>query len=472
MRRAPRAGAALLLAALLWTRADARALDVEVDASTSFAAYEVRSPGVGAFLARRRLVANLGLRLVQPLTDPDPSGRVIRITLAGRMRLDQNFGDDCLVPSGLCVQATDRSDLAAYQPLASNTRLDVPMLYASIDGLPYGISARIGRQMLADAVGFARFDGAQVAIAPATFVSLEAEVGTLVRRTTLAGSAAFEPQGTMQIDLGDVDPRRVPWADPTRTTWLAGASLRGGPGAYLMAGAAFRQLWDDDGGIVLRRLGMTLTSDIDSVVRLEGVGVIDLLDATLITGLLSAEVHDDRYAVRLAYDRQVPRFDPGSIWAWFYVAPIEQLRLSGSYRFTSDLELGAALRGRRAELGAQLPDDFDAGLEGWMRARVERLTINASGFGWSGSLGPVAGVSLDLSRPIIPELALEAHLSLWHFDDANRENAYGEVVSESLVGVATLTSQTRVLLELSHAHNRVVGDRFRGIVTLLVETWR
>lgn len=464
--------AAVLLAALLSTRADARALDVEVDASTSFAAYEVRTPGAGAFLARRRLVANLGLRLVQPLTDPDPSGRVIRVTLAGRLRLDQNFGQDCLAPSGMCVQATDRGDLAAFQPLAGDTRLDVPLLYASIDGLPYGIGARIGRQMIADAIGFARFDGAQVSIAPATFLSFEADVGTLVRRTTLAGSSAFEPQGTMEIDLGGLDPRRVPWADPTRTTWLAGASLRGGPGGYLMAGAAFRQLWDDDGSIVARRLGLTLTSDIDTLVRLDAVGVLDLLDGTLITGLASAEVHDARYSVRLSYDRQVPRFDPGSIWAWFYTAPIDQLRLSGSYRFTSDVELGAALRGRRAQLGAQIADDLDAGVEGWLRARIERLSVNASGFGWSGSLGPVAGISLDLSRPIIPELALEAHVSLWHFDDANRENSYGEVVSESLIGVATLTAQTRVLVELTHSHNRVVGDRFRGIVTLLVETWR
>jgi hypothetical protein len=451
---------------------DALALDVEVDADTSFAAYEIRTPGAGAFLTRRRLVANLGVRLVQPLTDPDPSGRVVRITLAGRLRLDQSFGEDCLATSGMCVQATSRTDLTAYQPLASATVLDVPMLYASIDGLPYGIAARIGRQTIADAIGFARFDGAQVLMAPTTFVGLEAEVGTLVRRSTLAGTAQFEPQGTMQLDLGDLDPRRVPWADPTHTTWLAGATLRGGPGAYLMTSASFRQLWNDDGSIVLRRLGLSVASDIDTLVRLDGIAVVDLLDGTVITGLAAAEVHDERYSVRLGYDHQVPRFDPGSIWAWFSLAPIDQLRLSGSYRFSSDLELGAALRGRRAQLGPQIPDDLDAGVEGWMRTRIERLSVNASGFGWSGALGPVAGVSLDVSRPIIPELALEGHVSLWHFDDANRADSYGEVVSESLVGVGTLTSQTRLMVELTHAHNRVVGDRFRGMVTLLVETWR
>lgn len=450
----------------------ARALDVEVDASTSFAAYEVRSPGAGTFLARQRLVANLGLRLEHALTEPDREGRVIRLSIAGRLRLDQNFGDDCLVPSSMCIQATSRGDLAAYQPLAGDTRLDVPLLHAAIDGLPYGFGIRLGRQTIYDAIGFARFDGAQVTVAPASFVAIEADAGLLVRRTTLGGSAAFEPQGSYALDLSGLDPRLVAWADPARTTWLAGASIHGGPGSYLQLGAAFRQLWDDDGAIVARRLGFTLTSDVDTILRLDGIAVVDLLDGTLVQGLAAAELHDDGWSMRLSYERQVPRFDPGTIWAWFATAPIDQLRLSGSYRFTPDLELGGALRGRRAQLGAQLPDDFDAGLEGWLRTRIERLVMSASGFGWSGSLGPVAGVSLDLSRPIIPELALEAHLSFWHFDDPNREGSYGDVVSESLVGVATLTSQSRVYLELSHAHNRVVGDRFRGIVTLLVETWR
>jgi hypothetical protein len=464
----------LLLVALLVLAdaVEARALDVEVDADTSFVAYEVRTPGAIAFLARRRLVGNLGLRLVEVFGEPDPSGRVVRLSIAGRLRLDQNFGEDCLIGGDLCVRATDRSDLGGYQPLASNTGLDVPMLWAAIDGLPLGISARLGRQTIYDAIGFARFDGLQLRFAPVGWIAFEADGGALVRRTSFAGSSAFEPQGSIRLDLSGIDPTRVPWVDTARTTFLVGGSVRGGPGSYLQVGAAFRQLWDDDGAIVMRRLGLTATSDLHPLVRLEGIAVLDLLDTTIITALAAAEVHDDAFAVRLAYDRQVPRFDPGSIWAWFSTAPIDQLRLSGHYRFTPDLELGAGLRGRRAELGGQHGDDLDVGVEGSLRTRVERVTIDAGGFGWSGSLGPVAGVSLDVARPIIPELALEAHLSVWHFDDPNREGSYGTVVSESLVGVATLTPQASILIELSHANNRVVGDRFRGLVTLSVETWR
>jgi hypothetical protein len=465
-------GAACAGAAWLGAAPPACALDVEVDASTTFTAYEVRTPGAIAFLARRRLVANLGLRLVQPIGEPDRDGRLVRVSVAGRLRLDQSFGEDCLVGGAMCVAATNHHDLDAFQPLAADTRVDVPMLYAAVDGLPYGLSARLGRQMTFDAIGLARFDGVQVGFAPATFVSMEAQAGMLVRRTTLGGSAAFEPQGTYRMDLGDVDPRRVPWADPAQTTWLAGGSLRGGPGAYLMAGAILRQLWNDDGSIVARRLGLTLTSDLDARVRLEGVGVVDLLDGTLITAMAAAEAHGDDGSLRLSYERQVPRFDPGSIWAWFAVAPIDQVRLSGSHRFTPDLELGGALRGRRADMGGNEREQYDAGVEGWMRSRIERLRVDASGFGWSGSLGPVAGVALDVSRPILPELALEAHVSLWHFDDDLHAGSYGTVVSESLVGVGTLTEQARIVVELTHAHSRVSGDRFRGLVSLLVETWR
>ncbi len=470
-RRGPVVLAACLFSALALTD-EARALDVEVDADTSFVAYEVRTPSAVAFLARRRLTMNLGLRLVQTFGEPDAAGRIVRVSVAGRLRLDQGFGEDCLVGRDLCVRATDRNDLSAFQPLATNTGLDLPMLWARVDGLPLGITARLGRQTLFDAIGFARFDGAQLGFAPATWIAIDAAAGALVRRTTFAGSPAFEPGGSIRLDLGDLDPSRVPWVDPPRTTWLAGGSVRGGPGSYLQLGAAFRQLWDDDGAIVLRRLGFTATSDLGELVRLEGIAVVDLLDGTVITALGAAEVHEGRFSMRLAYDRQVPRFDPGSIWAWFSTAPIDQLRLSGSYRITDDLELGAGLRGRRAELGGGYGDDLDVGIEGFARARVERVRLSAAGFAWSGALGPVSGVSLDVARPIIPELALEAHLSVWQFDDPNQQGAYGTVVSQSLVGVATITPQASILVELSHANNRVVGDRFRGLVTLSVETWR
>ena len=209
------------LLALLAVPAVASALDVEVDANTSFVAYEVRTPGAVAFLARRRLVSNLGLRLVQTFGEPDAAGHQVRLSVAGRLRLDQNFGDDCLIGGDMCIRATDRGDLGGYQPLASNTGLDAPMLWALLDGLPFGFSARIGRQTQFDAIGIVRFDGVQLAFAPVTWLAIVVHGGALVRRTTFAGSSSFEPVGTVRLNLAGVDPARVPWVDAARTTWMA-----------------------------------------------------------------------------------------------------------------------------------------------------------------------------------------------------------------------------------------------------------
>jgi len=45
-------------------------------------------------------------------------------------------------------------------------------------------------------------------------------------------------------------------------------------------------------------------------------------------------------------------------------------------------------------------------------------------------------------------------------------------VSEALDATFRLGDETRVLLELQHAHSRQNGDRFRLIAFLEVQTWR
>lgn len=463
---------ALALVALAPGRAIA--LGVELDADASFQAYEVRTPGAIAFLARRRLVSNVGLRISEAFTEPDADGRRIRVTGSGRLRLEQDFGEDCLVGRELCVRATDPTDLGGYQPLAAITRLDVPILWAQVDGLPYGLEARVGRMLDVDPIGFLRIDGGSVRVAPWSFLAVEASGGMVVRRTSLAAASPFEPVGSLRLDLGDVDPTRVPWVAPPSDTWTVQATVRANAGAAFGAAVGVRQTWDGD-GTVLRRMWASATSTPDRLVRLEASGVLDLTDLRIVTGLASAEVHDDGYSVRLGFEHRVPRFDLGTIWAFFQTAPIQTLSLSGSYRFTPDLELGAAVRGRRAEVATAVnddPDDYDAGGEGWARTRFLGVELDMAGFVWSGSLGPLAGISLDASRAIIREIGVELHLTLWNISDPNRAELDGTIVTEALDVTFQLGDETRLLAEVSHAHSRQNGDRFRLIAFLEVQTWR
>jgi hypothetical protein len=469
------------LVCTLATPSVARAFGVELDSDASFQAYEVRARGASVFVARRRLVSNLSLRLTEAFTEPDAEGRRIRFTATGRLRLEHDFGEDCLVERELCVRATDPTDLGGWQPLAASTRVDVPLLWAEVSGLPYGVEARVGRMLEIDPTGFLRVDGGRIVAAPWSFLSLETSAGMVVRRTSIAGTSAFDPQGSLRIALSDDDALRASWVAPASDTFTVQGTLRANVGPAIAASVGVRQTWDGD-GTVLRRAWLSLSSQPIEILRMEASGVLDLLSSTVVDAVAHAALAEDAWNLRLTLEHHVPRFDPGTIWAWFYAAPIQELSLGGSYRFGSnaielgDVELGAALRGRHADLGAddlgQGRNDFDAGGEGWLRTRILGCEISATGFVWSGSLGPLAGLGLDVARRFLTEFALELHVSLWHFDDPNRPALQGLVVSEALDGVIQIGPETEVVVELQHAGSDAGGHRFRFIGLLRVETWR
>lgn len=483
-----RALALLACTLTLWviSASRARAFGVELDADASFQAYEVRSRGATAFIARRRLVSNVSLRLSDALTEPDADGRRIRFTAAGRLRLEHDFGQDCLVGSELCVRATDPTDLSGWQPLAAITRLDVPMLWIDVSGLPYDGQARVGRMLEIDPTGFLRVDGGRLRVSPFDFLTLEASGGMVVRRTSIAGTSTFDPQGSLRLGLSAEEALNAPFVAPASDTFTVQGNVRASAGAILSASLGARQTWDGD-GTVLRRAWLALASQPVPLLRLEASGVLDLLTTTVVDGVAQGELSEDAWNLRLTLEHHVPRFDPGTIWAWFYAAPISELSIGGSYRFEGrvlpsgevalgDLELGGSLRGRHADLGAdalgQGRSDLDAGLEAWLRTRMLGFEVSTSGFVWSGNLGPVSGVGLDVSRRFLEELLFELHVSVWHFDDPNRPELYGVVVSEALDGVIQLGRETEIVLELSHAGSDASGHRFRFIGLLRVETWR
>ena len=148
-------------------------------------------------------------------------------------------------------------------------------------------------------------------------------------------------------------------------------------------------------GEVLSRVAAGLSSMPAEWLTLSASGVYDLLTSEVIEASAEAAAGDRTLMVRAGASHHEPRFDPGTIWAWFQTAPIDEARLGGSVRLSDDVELGGALRGRHAELGEPWGEDYDAGVEGWARARIERIDAGLSGFAWSGSLGPVAGVSFS-----------------------------------------------------------------------------
>jgi hypothetical protein len=310
----------------------ARAVDVEVDSDLSFQVYEVRTPGALAFLARRRFVGNLGLRLVEPLTEPDPFGRRVRIAVSGRLRLDQGFSDDCLVDGSLCLRATDRDARSQFQPLAADTRVDVPSLAAEVTGLPLDGSVRLGRQLRVDSIDFTRFDGLAISVRPLPLLGAEAYGGALVRGTSLAASPQFDLQGNRYVPSVSGHPD-APLIDPPRDAWVVGGTLRASLGPAFGAALDARYAWDTRGEL-LRRASLALTSSPDEALRLDAQGTLDLLDLEVISAMASAELQLTSVTLRASVDHQVPRFDPSTIWAWFDAAPVQSIRLGADRKST------------------------------------------------------------------------------------------------------------------------------------------
>jgi hypothetical protein len=474
---------ALCVSSALGDARPARADDVQVESDSAFQAYEVRSPGTSVFYTRRRLVTTLGLGWAHALADePSDDGRTPRLSATVRLRLTQEFGNTCLVARDLCVRATDPKDLAAYQPLARDTWVDLPTAYVEATGLPLGLDARLGRQLHYDVIGMLRADALRVRAEPWPWLAIEALGGLMVRDTTLGGSYAFEPIGAPRLDLA-FEASRVPYVAPAATTPLAHVALELGRAAIVRGRVAYREVWELDqgeldGGIISRRASLSLASEPLEALRLEADGVLDLLD----TGDLASRVISARAGVSVRasealtvaarVERQVPRFDPGSIWAYFTVAPIAEAQLDASWRASDRVELGGTLRGRHAELSGNDGADVDVGAEGRARARFGRLTLGGSAFVWSGDLGPMAGVLADGSLRVTRDLRLEARVTVWHFDDANRPELYGATVSEVLGAEWQVGDATTALVELEHAASRVVGQRFRAVFALRIEAWR
>jgi hypothetical protein len=337
-----------------------------------------------------------------------------------------------------------------------------------VTGLPLDGAVRLGRQLRIDTIGFTRLDGLAISVQPLPQLAAEAYGGALVRGTSLAGSAQFDLQGNRYVPSAAGDPD-APLLDPHRDAWVVGGTLRASLGPAFGAAIDARYAWDTRGEL-LRRASLALTSSPHEALRLDAQGTLDLLDLEVISALASAELRLAAVTLRASVDHQVPRFDPSTIWAWFDAAPVQSVRLGASARVSGDLEIGGALRGRRVE---RSPDeDLDGGLELHARTRIEGLSLAASGFAWSGALGPVAGVALEGSRSVIQGVSVEAQLSVWQFDDPLRDQSYGTVVSTIVGARWAIMEQALLVLELQHAHSRNVGHRFRGMLVLSVMTWR
>ncbi|MCB9708399.1 MAG: hypothetical protein H6714_06420 [Myxococcales bacterium] len=445
----------------------AHAFDVHLDSDTAFQSYEVRSPRGGAFLTRSRLLQNVAFRVVEPLSDDLKEGP--QLSTVVQLRLDHDFGESCLVGSSLCVVASDASAPGGYQPLFDPSVVDAPTAYVEIDAPAYRLRMRIGRQTLWDALEIRRMDGAHARMGMADWMAAEGYFGQMVRGNSVLGSETFAPEGRPRRDLDDIDPTLVAYLDNVGTTWMAGGALEVGEPRLMKMRLSMQELWEAPGA-VSRRLGMAVSSQPVEGLNLSAMSGWDLLDGTWFRARGQAQLNLTGWGLQAELERRVPRFDWGSIWAFFEVAPIEEARLGGYWEQSPALRLSAAVRGRMSHLPEST--DRDVGLEAGANVKAGRLRLDVHTFGWIGDMGPVSGAMLDVSHPLAHRFFVYVRSSVWYFDDPYRDVLEGVSLSEMLGTRWRITPQSSVVMELSHATNRVVGHRWRALAMLNIEAWR
>lgn len=447
------------------------AYDVQVDSDTTFRAYEVRSNAARVFWTRRRFHQRLSLDLVQGLAEPRSDRAMPRLRVHADLRFDQELGDTCLVmEADRCLVITDGQMRATYEPLAIDGGLTIPALYVEASSLPLGTRVRAGRQTFWDPIGLARTDGVVAQAEPLTWLSLQAAAGLLVQRTSVGGRDTYARPGVPHLELPDSERDAIARVAAPATATIFGGSAQVGLERWARFGLHYRQV-DEPAGLVQREAALSLASTVLSPLRVDGHGVLDTRDGRVVDAQAEAALALGDVVTRARVRRQLPRFDYGTVWAFFTTAPYDQASVGADWLAGDDLRVGLDLRGRRVTADRR-DAEVDVGLSGQLIFRPGRLGLELSGFGWRGDLGPTWGGSLMSDLRLQHGIELFAELDLYRIEGIS-VGLDSDVTFGEAAGLSFRIGQTaNASVELSHAHSGVVGHRLALMAYLYVGAFR
>ncbi len=433
---------------------------------TRFVAYAIQSPRSAVALSRRRLVQTAGFMQTLRLGELRAPWSV-RVVL--EVRLDQELGPLCERRGDeRCLRELDVGARRDFQALTRLTRVDLPEAYVELDAPGRLASVRLGRQIVADGAGFLRLDGGRMRARPRSWLSLDAYGGLYAQEASFAGSDGYVLQGSLRFDLpNELAPERAPFVFAPVRTWVVGATGSFGDARVLRVDIVAREARDEGGHLASRRVGVLARSRPHERATLRAGALWDPTDGTLVDASAELEMLFPRGLARLGARRTEPRFDLGSVWAFFDVVATDLLSLGGQLR-VGPATLAGALHGRWTRLDDTV---FDAGAELSLDVREGPRFLGVGGQLWAGSAGNTARVHIDLGRRVGP-VELYGRASLWHFDHPWQERLHGTSVATALGTSALVTEHVRLRTELEWMHNRVSGHRFRALASLTLRVWR
>jgi hypothetical protein len=216
---------------------------------------------------------------------------------------------------------------------------------------------------------------------------------------------------------------------------------------------------------------------------LNGSVVYDFYNQIFSQYALSADAYlSARATVGLSFDRYTPTFDGDSIFNWFSHSPMTSALARGDVRFSRRLSatLSGGVRWFETEGSshdyATNPDLsrtgrlFDLSLDGGGRYDDGRDSVSLRAGGETGKRGHRLGGDIGGRRRFSARYDGMCLLSLWDWSDALRPDrdatSFGYVLGAGVTPGPNFFARSRFGLELEHEMNRVVGQRFRALLTL------
>ncbi len=470
---------ARVLAILLFLPVAAHAYDAEVAATTSAQAYELRGPGGGPTLVRRRITQTLRLGAYSLIPRAERGPRLDAQLL---LRLDTDFGMD--------PGETDPDNAREFVPGLEEREIDLAFGYIDGRGFLGGwVDFRAGRQMVFDALGLYAFDGALVRVVTPYWVLVEAYGGFETQSASPLGPSRWGRDGNQQADTSAwADPAVYPSVRPEHLAPVYGVALASNGYFPLHSRWSYRET-KADGGLGERRAGWAGDFTPTDAHTIRGQVVYDLGLDLLSEAQAGYEWNFVR-PVTASIDvvHYVPTFTMDSIWNYFSVQPMDDARLGVRVRPSDSVELSTTgwvrLFGDQGAGTGQgsFPGpptgitDTGGDVQARLRSAANEATLRLSAAGGFG--GDRAGAEAYLSRSFVNDrYRAEVFPSVWWFEDDLRavaaDPARSSAVSFAYVlgGLYRYTREANLHLQYEHAVNRIVGNRFRLLAILDLRFW-
>jgi hypothetical protein len=478
-RRGPRFALLLLAGSVLIAAPKASAYEARVEASLDAQYYSLASPFGSPYLYRRRYTSTLGLDLDQ-LQGGD-ARRGPRLWFRSRLRVDPDF-----------AQEGAERDLNSDRFVPGLAQAPLDLMYGYLEGRNFAgglLGFRLGRQYSVDALGYWSFDGAEAELSLPMHLALSGFAGFEERPGLPSlSSGRFAGDGVWRGNRDGLEADQYPgFLDESALAPAFGAALELVQLARVHSKLSYRKVqnhsavlvspfFDEQGGLRFyrgartssERVGYSLSVDVPSLGAASGRAVYDMFNQVVSDAALDLSFYQSAslsFGANLDY--YYPTFDGDSIFNWFTHHGMTTAEGRVSYvprRGEFDFSLSSGVRWFDDK-----SRDVLANANG--RYRFGPATILLDAEVEKGEIGHRVGGGISTRRTFQGgRYDTLVSASAYDWDDALRPTrsatSFSYALGAGLRPGPEFISRGRLGFEWEQTMNRLVGQRFRMLVTL------